>query len=106
MGAAIERHPWFPNRTNVQFARALSYNTIECRIWERGAGETAASGSSACAVVAVFQREGLVGPEVTVRMPGGTLALRRDERGHLHQRGPVEEIAVIHTTRTFGGGTR
>jgi diaminopimelate epimerase len=105
-GAALEHHPWFPNRTNVQFARVLSPDTVECRIWERGAGETTASGSSACAVVAALQREGVVGPEVAVRMPGGTLALRRDVRGHLHQRGPVEEIAIIHTTRTFGGPPR
>lgn len=51
-GRALESHPDFPNRTNVQVARVLDPTTIEARVWERGAGETQASGSSACAVVA------------------------------------------------------
>ena len=52
-GAELETSPMFPNRTNVQFARVIDAHTIEARVWERGAGETAASGSSACAIAAV-----------------------------------------------------
>jgi diaminopimelate epimerase len=52
-GEALERHPLFPNRTNVQVARRMSHHRLEARIWERGAGPTLASGSSACAVALV-----------------------------------------------------
>jgi len=52
LGPLIEHHAAFPNRTNAQFARAISRGAVELLIWERGAGETQASGSSACAVVA------------------------------------------------------
>ncbi len=55
VGAPIERHPWFPNRTNVEFYRPLGGHDIRMRVWERGAGETlsSGSGSSAAAVAAV-----------------------------------------------------
>jgi len=64
-------------------------------IWERGAGETQASGSSACAVVAACYRLGLVDPHVTARMPGGDLDVRIGADGRVWQRGPVEEIARV-----------
>jgi len=66
-------------------------------IWERGAGETRASGSSACAVVAACHRLGLVDAEVdvTASMPGGDLLVRVDQRGSLWMAGPVEEIGRI-----------
>jgi diaminopimelate epimerase len=95
LGPLVERHPTFPDRTNVQLARATARDRVELLIWERGAGETQASGSSACAVTAAFQRLGDVGSEVTAAMPGGELQIRADERGHLWMRGPVEEIATI-----------
>jgi diaminopimelate epimerase len=74
LGPLIERHSNFPNRTNVQFARVASRRSIDILIWERGAGETQASGSSSSAVAAAAYRLGLVGPVVT-RMPGGSLAI-------------------------------
>lgn len=93
IGPLIECHPLFPNRTNVQFARVLSPDAVEVRIWERGAGETRASGSSACAVVAAGIRTGRLSPHVAVHMAGGTLQVRQDERGHLFQQGPVKVIS-------------
>jgi diaminopimelate epimerase len=71
IGPALETHPKFPRRTNVQVARRVDDHLVEARVWERGAGETASSGSSAVAVVAAL---GLT--EATVRFPGGDLHVR------------------------------
>ena len=92
-GAILERHPLFPNRTNVQFARRLAAQAVEIRIWERGAGETSASGSSSCATAAAAIRLGLAehGP-LTLVMPGGTLDVHVHSDWQLTLRGPVEEI--------------
>jgi diaminopimelate epimerase len=98
-GPLIEHHPAFPNRTNVQFARAIDRTTVELLIWERGAGETQASGSSACAVVAAAHRLGLVDAAVTATMPGGELLVRIDASGSVWQRGPVEEIARVSLSK-------
>ena len=97
LGPLVERHPTFPNRTNVQLARAMARDRVTLLIWERGAGETRASGSSACAVVAACHRLGLVDAEVdvTASMPGGDLLVRVDQRGSLWMAGPVEEIGRI-----------
>jgi diaminopimelate epimerase len=92
LGPAIERHPAFPARTNVQFAAPVDRQHIRALVWERGAGETAASGSSACAVAAACQRLGLVDRAVTVSMPGGDLRVACDDRGSLWLTGPVEEV--------------
>jgi diaminopimelate epimerase len=75
VGPMLEVHERFPRRTNVQVARAVSDDVIEARVWERGVGETASSGTSAVAVAAVFG----ISP-VTVRFPGGDLRVRFEER--------------------------
>ena len=95
LGPRIERHPAFPNRTNVQLARPVSREHVEALIWERGAGETLASGSSACAVVAACRRLGMLDAAATVHMPGGELSIRLDDGGDVWMRGPVEEVAQI-----------
>jgi diaminopimelate epimerase len=97
LGPAIEAHPAFANRTNVQLARALDRHTVELLIWERGAGETHASGSSSCAVVAAAHHQGRIDADqdVTARMPGGELRIRIDDASRLWLSGPVEEIASI-----------
>ena len=92
LGPALEVHPRFPNRTNVQIARAVDRSTLEIQIWERGAGFTLASGSSSCAVAAAARKKGLVDAEVEVRMPGGTLGIRIADDWELRMRGAVEEI--------------
>jgi diaminopimelate epimerase len=94
LGPKIERHPAFPNRTNVQFAQVMSRSLVRALIWERGAGYTLASGSSSCAVAAACHRSGLVDREVTVSMPGGDLEIAIDADGELRMRGPVEEICT------------
>jgi diaminopimelate epimerase len=94
-GAEIERHPRFPNRTNVQLARVLDRHTVEILIWERGAGVTLASGSSSCAVAAAGVRTGRLDPGcIEVRMPGGTLFVTV-AGASLRLSGPVELVARI-----------
>jgi len=75
LGPLVERHPLFPERTNVQFAKVLDRHTMKIEIWERGAGYTLASGSSSCAAASVAKRLGLVEGLVRVTMPGGSLSL-------------------------------
>jgi diaminopimelate epimerase len=93
LGPLIERHPAFPDRTNVQFAQVRSRSEIAIRIWERGAGYTLASGTSACAAAAVAARAGLVDRDVGVVMPGGRLEVRIAPDAGIWLRGTVEEIA-------------
>jgi diaminopimelate epimerase len=92
-GPQISTHPWFANGTNVQFARVTGPTEVEAFVWERGAGETLASGSSACAVAAVAVRRGLVrGRAVDVRMPGGTLRVTVGPTWEIRLQGPVESV--------------
>jgi diaminopimelate epimerase len=102
LGPAIENHPAFPNRTNVQFAQVLGRHDVRALIWERGAGHTLASGSSSCAVaVACYDRQ-LVDSPVTIHMEGGDLRIELDRELSLVMTGPVEEIC----TGTFSADLR
>jgi diaminopimelate epimerase len=92
LGPHLERHPAFPERTNVQLFEALDSGRVRVEIWERGAGYTLASGTSASAVAAACMRAGLVGDHVTILMPGGDLAIRREKSGHLVQSGPARRV--------------
>jgi diaminopimelate epimerase len=94
LGPLIERHPAFPNRTNVQFARVHARDTVDILIWERGAGWTLASGSSSCAVACAAVKNGLTDRRVTVRMPGGQLAIEVREDWSIRLEGPVEEVCT------------
>ena len=102
LGPLIERHPAFPNRTNVQFAKVLARDEIEILIWERGAGYTLASGSSSCGAAAAAVKNGFCHHgRVTVRMPGGTLAIDVRPDWSLRLRGPVEEVCAGTITQEF-----
>ncbi len=91
-GSLIEKLPVFPNRVNVQFAKPISRNKVEIRIWERGAGYTLASGSSSCAVASVLVKKGLTDRDVTIVMPGGELKISIDENWNIRMTGEVQEI--------------
>ncbi|MFC4410390.1 diaminopimelate epimerase [Chungangia koreensis] len=93
LGPLIETHPLFPNRTNVQFLKVLDRNNIQIEIWERGAGYTLASGSSSCAAASVAVKLGLIDRQVTVHMPGGTLAIDMDEEFNVNMTGPVAFVS-------------
>ncbi len=86
IGPLLETHPRFPNRTNVQVARRAGNGVVEARVWERGAGETASSGSSAVAVAAALG----VSP-ATIRFPGGDLLVRLDS-GRAYLTGPAKRL--------------
>ena len=98
LGPFLELHPAFPQRTNVQLCEVVDYGArVRAEIWERGAGYTLASGTSASAVAAACMRRGLVDDNVTIEMPGGDLAVRRQANGDLVQSGPARRVyrAVI-----------
>ena len=86
IGPVLEVHERFPRRTNVQVARRTSDGVIEARVWERGAGETAASGSSAVAIAAAFG-----GSPATIRFPGGELDVRFED-GRAFLTGPAVRV--------------
>ncbi len=75
LGPALQRSGLFPESVNVGFAQVLSPSRIALRVYERGAGETLACGSGACAAVAVLVRQGRIGRRVEVQLPGGTLEI-------------------------------
>jgi len=93
LGPLVERHPAFPNRTNVQFAHVSARDTVDILIWERGAGYTLASGSSSCGAASAAVRNGLCDHgRVRVRMPGGELTIDVRPDWSLRLEGPVEEV--------------
>jgi diaminopimelate epimerase len=87
LGPLVERHPRFPERTNVQLAHVTAPGEVTAMVWERGAGETAASGTSAVAVAAALVGEG----DVLVRFPGGDLRVRLAD-GRATLIGPAVEL--------------
>ena len=93
LGPALENHDLFPNRINVQLAVPTGPNEIFILIWERGAGETLASGSSSCAAACAAVRLGLVKSPVTVNAQGGALDVAIDPGFRLTMKGPVAEVA-------------
>ena len=92
-GPELERHPAFPDRMNIHVARVLDRGVVEVRNFERGAGETAACGSGACAVVAAGALAGGLADEAEVRMPGGSLAVHWDRSvNELWLTGPTARV--------------
>jgi diaminopimelate epimerase len=86
VGPEIERHPWFPQRTNTELAHVRSPTEIEMVVWERGCGITLACGTGACAtaVAACLEGKALPDTEITVHLLGGPLAIT--VAGHLSAR--------------------
>ena len=76
VGPALEQHPAFAQRVNVGFRQVLTRSHIRLRVFERGAGETQACGTGACAAVAAGRRDGLLDDTVRVSLPGGDLTIR------------------------------
>ena len=92
LGPQIENHPAFPERTNVQLFEVIDRARARVEIWERGAGYTLASGTSASAVAAACMRAGLVDDRVVIQMPGGALEIHRTTSGNLIQSGPARRV--------------
>jgi len=91
LGPAIENHADFPQRVNVGFMAVQAPDAIRLRVWERGAGETLACGSGACAAVAAGRRAGWLQSKVRVGLQGGELVISFEEEGRpLWMQGPAE----------------
>ncbi|HSA86981.1 MAG TPA: diaminopimelate epimerase [Nitrospira sp.] len=106
LGPALENHDLFPKRTNVQLAVPTGPKEIFILIWERGAGETQASGSSSCAAASAAVRLGLVASPVTVKMPGGVLNIDVAPDFGLTMKGPVAEVARGTLSPSFVRGLK
>ena len=90
LGPAIESHRRFPKRVNVGFMEVVDRTRIRLRVYERGAGETLACGTGACAAVAVGRRHGRLDSEVQVRLRGGELRVNWSGTGeHIWMTGPA-----------------
>ncbi len=92
LGAEIESHPFFPNRTNVEFIRVVRRDEIEVLFWERGVGETLASGTGSAAAAVASMLKGLVDRSVKVRTAIGSLKVEWPEGGEVLQTGPAEVV--------------
>ena len=79
IGPVIEHAPYFPNRTNTEFVEVVSDRWLKMRVWERGAGETLACGTGACAAVVAAVLNGLAGRKATVQLRGGDLEIEWNE---------------------------
>lgn len=90
IGPIVENHDLFPERTNVQVVQILANDRIRVRVWERGAGITLASGSSACATAVNAHRRGLTDSRVHVELLGGVLTVEHTPDGRVTQTGPFE----------------
>ena len=93
LGPKLESHPRFPERVNVGFMQVLDSAAVRLRVYERGAAETLACGTGACAAVAVGHRWGLLGDEVRVSLRGGELTIRWAGEGEdLWMIGPATSV--------------
>ena len=97
IGPALENHASFPRRVNVGFLEIVAPDRVRLRVFERGAGETQACGTGACAAVAVGRRHGPLAEEVSVELPGGLLIVR--------WAGPGSEIWLTGPAETVFEGT-
>ena len=95
LGPLVESHERFPERTNVQLVRVDGPHDVRVGVWERGAGETLSSGTSAVAVAGAAVRQGWCKSPVTVHLAGGELEVTLDEDLNARLLGPAEEICRI-----------
>ncbi|GIP36725.1 diaminopimelate epimerase [Paenibacillus sp. J31TS4] len=92
-GPQLEKHPLFPNKTNVEFATVRSRDHVDMRVWERGAGPTLACGTGACATMVASVLNGHTDRQAVVSLKGGDLFIEWDEEdNHVYMTGPAEEV--------------
>ncbi|MFB1044779.1 diaminopimelate epimerase [Streptomyces chrestomyceticus] len=101
LGPALAWHPRRPEGTNVEFVRVHDDRTLDIAVWERAAGAVPASGSGACAAAAVARARGLVGPEVTARMPGGEVEVSVAGDGRISSVGTAREVMTGALSRSL-----
>ncbi len=101
LGPLVESHERFPERTNVQLVRVDNPNELTVGVWERGAGETLSSGTSAVAASAAAVANGWCESPVTVHLAGGDLLVEL-AGGEARLTGPAEEICLVELAEEFG----
>ena len=90
LGRAIEIHPSFPAKTNVEFVQVINDQELKMRVWERGAGETLACGTGASAALVAAALNGLTGSSALVHLAGGDLSIHWDQtNNHIFKTGPA-----------------
>lgn len=93
IGPKFENHPLFPKRINTEFAQIVDDKTIKMRVWERGAGETLACGTGACATMVAANLSGYVGDEADLVLIGGTLHIKWDKaENNIYMTGPAKFV--------------
>lgn len=93
IGAYVEHHKMFPNRTNVEFVQMINRNEIRLRTWERGSGETLACGTAACATIVAAAQRGLTERTAAIHANGGDLQMEwRESDDHILMTGPVAYV--------------
>jgi len=92
LGPRFEHHPFFPCSVNTEFIRVVSRERLEMRVWERGAGETMACGTGACAAAVAAARTGRCGRRVVVLLPGGELEIDWRADDHVLMTGDAVEV--------------
>lgn len=103
VGPQIERHPRFPQKTNVEFVKDLGDGRLQMRVWERGSGETMACGTGACAVGVAAMLKGIAHSEVHVELLGGELQIEWSQDGPVYMTGPATEVFVGEFTNEWLG---
>ena len=96
IGPEIENHNLFPEKTNVTLAKVISKNLIKVNVWERGAGNTKACGTAACATAVAGKLNDLTDQKVDIEFATGKLFVKIDEKNSIHMKGPVSKINTIN----------
>jgi len=93
IGPKMEHHPLFPKRINAEFVEVIDRTTLKMRVWERGAGETLACGTGACAVLVASVLNGVSERKATVKLLGGDLIIEWNENNnHVYMTGPAVKV--------------
>ena len=95
IGPVIENHKFFPEKCNVTLAKVVNRKLIKVKVWERGAGQTKACGTAACATVAAGNINGLIEKKADIEFALGKLSISIDINNSIHMKGPVSDIKNI-----------
>ena len=95
IGPAIENNKLFPEKCNVTIAEVINQNLIKVKVWERGAGQTKACGTAACATAVAGNINGLTKTSTDIEFELGKLSIFLDAKNNIHMKGPVSEIKEI-----------
>ena len=95
IGPTIENNKLFPEKCNVTIAEVINQNLIKVKVWERGAGQTKACGTAACATAVAGNINGLTKTSTDIEFELGKLSIFLDEKNSIHMKGPVSEIKEI-----------